>query len=165
MEEQHASGRIAPHYSYTDWNIILPDNLNTPVHCELKIETCGKFTPWKMTHLSPGLPVTEITSRLEACEFSQREILALLHESGFTDQIYRNHQLCFFDAWFMKVLGHQLCTSQLAFIFNMNKITLSRSLKNGSQDLIRSGAMPPSTKNGKISSSLTFRNETDSLTF
>jgi hypothetical protein len=95
----------------------------------------GKITPWKITHLSPGLPVTEIASRLEACEFSQRDIRALLHESGFTDQIYRSHQLCFIDAWCMKVLGHHFCTSKFAFIFNMNETTVRRSLKNGSQDL------------------------------
>jgi hypothetical protein len=34
----------------------------------------------------------------------------------------------------MKVLGHQFCTSQLAFIFNMNETTVRRSLKNGRQD-------------------------------
>jgi hypothetical protein len=87
-----------------------------------------------MTHLSPGLPVTEITSRLEACKFSQRDIRALLQESGFPDQIYRNHQLCFLDTWCMTVLGPQLCISQLAFIFNMNETTVRRSLKNGAQD-------------------------------
>jgi hypothetical protein len=76
----------------------------------------------------------EIISRLDACEFSQRDIRALLHESGFTDQIYRNHQLSFLDAWCMKILGHQLCTSQFAFIFNMNQTTIRRSRKNGPQD-------------------------------
>jgi primosomal protein N'' len=35
----------------------------------------------------------------------------------------------------MKILGHQLCTSQLAFIFNMTETTVRRSLKNGPQDL------------------------------
>jgi hypothetical protein len=34
----------------------------------------------------------------------------------------------------MKVLGHQLCTSQLAFIFNMNETRVRRSLTNGPQD-------------------------------
>jgi hypothetical protein len=114
-------------------------NLSPPVRLELKNPNIRKITPWKMTHLSPGLPVTEITSRLEVCEFSQRDIRALLHESGFTDQIYRNHQLCFLDAWCMKIFGHQLCTSQLAFVFNMNEITVRRSLKNGPQDLVPLG--------------------------
>jgi hypothetical protein len=34
----------------------------------------------------------------------------------------------------MKVLGHQLCTSQLAFVFKMNEATVRGSLKNGPQD-------------------------------
>jgi hypothetical protein len=33
-----------------------------------------------------------------------------------------------------KILGHQLCTSQIAFIFNMNETTVRRSLKNDPQD-------------------------------
>jgi hypothetical protein len=42
--------------------------------------------------------------------------------------------LCFLDACCLKILGHQLCTSQLAFIFNMNETKVCRSLKNGPQD-------------------------------
>jgi hypothetical protein len=150
---------------HTVWKIILSGNFNPPVRLELKFETSGKITPWKMKHLSSGLSVTEITSRLEACEFSQRDIRALLHESGFMDQIYRNHQLCFLDAWWMKILGHQLCTSQIAFIFNMNETTVRRTLKTVRKTLLRSVAMPPSTKNGKISSSSPFKNKTDNLRF
>jgi hypothetical protein len=99
----------------------------------------GKINSWKMAHLSPALPVMEIASRLEDCDFSQRDIRALLHESDFIHQLYRNHQLCFLDAWCIKVLGFQLCTSQLAFIFNMNETTVRRSRKNGPQDPVPPG--------------------------
>jgi hypothetical protein len=118
---------------------ILPGNLSPPVRLQIKFEMSGNITRWKMMHLSPGLPVMEITSRLEACEFSQRDIRAFMHESGFTDQIYRNHQSCFLDAWCMKLLGHQFYTSQLAFIFNINETAIRRSLKNDPQDLAALG--------------------------
>jgi hypothetical protein len=49
-------------------------------------------------------------------------------------QIYRNHQFCFLDAWCIRVLGHYLSTSQLALVFNMNENTVRRSLNNGPQD-------------------------------
>jgi hypothetical protein len=87
-----------------------------------------------MTHLSPALPVMEIAPWLEACKFSHCDIRALLHESDFIWQIYRNHQLFFLEAWCIKVLGHHFSTSQLVFVFNMNETTVRRSLKNGPQD-------------------------------
>jgi hypothetical protein len=67
-----------------------------------------------MSNLSPAIPITEIIARFEACEFSLRDVRSLLHDSGFPEKQYKNHQLCFLDSWCKKILGRHLSISQLA---------------------------------------------------
>jgi hypothetical protein len=58
----------------------------------------GKISSDRMTYPSVPLPVMGIFPRLDACEFSECDVCALLRESALTQQIYRNRQLCFLDA-------------------------------------------------------------------
>jgi hypothetical protein len=51
-----------------------------------------------MSGLSSAIQIRDIIPRLEACKFSQRDIRAFLHDSDFSQQSWRNHQLCFLDA-------------------------------------------------------------------
>jgi hypothetical protein len=47
----------------------------------------GKISRHRMTYFSAALSVMEIVPPLVACEFSQRDVCVMLHQSDFIQQI------------------------------------------------------------------------------
>ena len=87
-----------------------------------------------MSTLTPSIQLEEIESKLNVLNIPPRFIRALLRNPEFQSLQYRNHQLCFLHKYASELNEFKLTYDQLAFIFGMCRITVSRSIANGPQN-------------------------------
>lgn len=87
-----------------------------------------------MATLSPAVSISYLRSKFDELNISPRFTRALLRDSEFQKLLYKNHQLCYLNEFLKKFDDVKLSYNQLAFIFDMNRRTVAKSIAKGPQN-------------------------------
>ena len=120
-----------------------------------------------MATLSPAIPLEEIKQKLDELNIPQRFSSGLLRDPEFKQLQYKNHQLCYLHEYMLKTQTVKLTNNQLAFVFSMNRRTVTKSINQGPQDPKPKGrhlALDENTENIILEKIINISNQGDSMT-